>query len=158
MSKHKGYISLYRDIQDHWLWDDKPYARGQAFIDLIIRASHADKKICFNGKFFELEKGEFITSILKLSEAWGWSRWKVTAFLALLETDNMISFKTDNKKTTIKVLNFGLYQKSKSDKPTSNQHQTDNKTTQSINSISKEILLENKKTKVSGDPKGHTDF
>lgn len=162
MSKEKGYISLFRDIKDHWLWEDKPFSRGQAFIDLIIRASYKNKKISFNGKIIELERGEFITSILKLSENWGWSRWKVKAFLDLLVDDNMITYKTDNKKTTIKVLKYDVYQDLENTKPTTKRQQNNIKPTQSIKenkytSLSKEREVVAEK-KVNGDPKGYTDF
>lgn len=35
-----GWIKLHRKITDHWLWEDKPFARGQAMIDLLILAGY----------------------------------------------------------------------------------------------------------------------
>ena len=158
MSKEKGFIFLFRDIKDHWLWKDKPFARGQAFIDLVFKASHKPNKMVFNGQIVNIERGEFITSIAKLSTEWGWSRHKTKDFLDALANDNIITLKSDNKKTTIKVLKYDVYQGSEKTKRTSKGHQKDIKRTQSINNLSKERLLESKEEKVGGDPKGYTDF
>ena len=76
MSREKGYILLYRDICTNWIWEDKPFSKGQAFIDLILRANHNDNSVLFGNQIIEVKRGEFITSIAKLSDAWGWSRHK----------------------------------------------------------------------------------
>ena len=57
-----------------------------------------------------IERGSFITSIVKLSEAWGWTRPKATRFLDLLESDGMIVRKSNNKRTAVLVVNYDLYQ------------------------------------------------
>ena len=44
MNENQGYIKLYRSIFNHWLWQDKPFSRGQAFVDLILLANYKDKK------------------------------------------------------------------------------------------------------------------
>lgn len=107
-----GWQKVYRDITSHWLWEDKPFSRGQAFIDLLLMVNHQDKKILFNGDLIEVKRGSKITSLRKLSEEWGWSTKKTKKFLELLEKDNMITVKSDNKKTLITVENYSLYQDS----------------------------------------------
>lgn len=105
----KGWISLHRQIQCHWLWDEKPFSKGQAWIDLLLLANHADKKFLLGNELVECKAGSFITSELKLMERWGWSKAKVRSFLALLESDQMITKKTDRKKTTIIIENYSVY-------------------------------------------------
>ncbi|MBM7835921.1 hypothetical protein [Clostridium sardiniense] len=107
-----GWQKVYRDITSHWLWEDKPFSRGQAFIDLLLMVNHQDKKILFNGDLIEVRRGSKITSLRKLSEEWGWSTKKTKKFLELLEKDNMITVKSDNKKTLITIENYSLYQDS----------------------------------------------
>ena len=107
-----GWQKVYRDITNHWLWEDKPFSRGQAFIDLLLMVNHQDKKILFNGDLIEVKRGSKITSLRKLSEEWGWSTKKTKKFLELLEKDNMITVKSDNKKTLITIENYSLYQDS----------------------------------------------
>ena len=38
MSTDKGYIKVYRDIRDHWIWNYKPFSPQAAWIDLILLA------------------------------------------------------------------------------------------------------------------------
>lgn len=123
----KGWISLYRKIQDSWLWQDIPFSRGQAFIDLLLLANHQDKKIIFNGNLIELKRGQFITSIRKLCDKWGWSNSKVKKFLDTLQVDEMIFYKSDTKKTIINIVNYRVYQISNDIKNTTERLQKHNK-------------------------------
>ena len=105
----KGWISLHRKIQCHWLWDDKPFSKGQAWIDLLLLANHADKKFLLGNELIDCKAGSFITSELKLMERWGWGKTKTRAFLDVLQKDGMITKKTDRKKTTITIENYSVY-------------------------------------------------
>ena len=117
MSSDKGYIKLYRDIRDHWTWNSgEPFSYGQAWVDLIISANHEERKIRFNGKIVTVKRGEFITSIQKLSKRWKWSANKVRRFLDLLFSDNMIRQTRNTHGTTINIVNYGLYQSSDANK------------------------------------------
>lgn len=106
----EGWLKLYRSIKGHWLWEDKPFSRGQAFIDLLLMVNHKDNKILFNGELIEVKRGSRITSLRQLSEGWGWSTSKTKKFLELLEKEKMITIKSDNKKTLVTIENYGLYQ------------------------------------------------
>lgn len=105
-----GFQKVYRDIQKHWLWEDKPFSRGQAFIDLILSANHQNRKILIDSKLIEVERGSQITSLRKLGEAWGWSSKKVKKFLEQLQKDEMITYKSDSKKTVVTIENYSHYQ------------------------------------------------
>lgn len=127
-----GYIKLHRQIQDCWIWNDEPFSKGQAWIDLLMLANHEDHKTFFNGKLVVVERGQRLTSIKALADKWGWSRHKVSDFLDLIEKDKMIEQKRDNKKTLITIVNYGIYQGTDSDeghqkdiKRTSDGHQKD---------------------------------
>ena len=105
----KGWIHLHRSLIDHWLWQEKPFSRGQAWIDLLFQANHSDNKFLLGNELITLERGEFVTSELKLMERWGWGKTKVRAFLNLLQIDNMIVKKTNHKRTAIKIVNYSKY-------------------------------------------------
>lgn len=105
----KGWIPAYRQLQEHWLWKDKPFSRGQAWIDMLMLANHDDKKFLLGNELVEVKAGSFITSEVKLGERWGWSKTKVRAFLKLLQSDSMIVKKSDRKKTTITIENYSIY-------------------------------------------------
>lgn len=106
----KGWISLHRRIQDHWLWKEKPFSRAQAWIDMLLMASHCENRFVLGNELIDIEVGEFVTSEVKLMQRWGWSKTKVRAFLSLLQNDSMIIKKTDRKKTTIIIVNYSDYQ------------------------------------------------
>lgn len=106
----QGWVSIHRKIQDNWLWKEKPFSKGQAWIDLILRANHDDKKVLLGNQLVEVKAGSFVTSEVKLAEAWGWGREKTRNFLKLLQSDGMITKQSDNKKTTIIIENYRVYQ------------------------------------------------
>ncbi|MGO5053558.1 hypothetical protein ACTQ6A_13815 [Lachnospiraceae bacterium LCP25S3_G4] len=106
----KGWISLSRKIQDCFIWDDKPFARGQAWIDMLLLANHSDKEFMLGNEIITVERGSFITSEVKLSERWGWGRKKTRLFLELLESQQMISKKANNKRTAITIVNYSNFQ------------------------------------------------
>lgn len=106
----QGWISVYRQLRGSWLWSDKPFSKGQAWIDLLLRANHADRKVPLGNEIVEVERGSFITSEVKLSDNWGWSRKKVRVFLSVLERDLMIYKKGTTKYTSITIVNYSLYQ------------------------------------------------
>ena len=124
MSTDKGYIKVYRDIRDHWIWTDEEesFSRGQAWIDLIMMVNHNDKDVLFNGRLIHVEKGCRITSLRRLSERWKWSIHKVSDFLNLLEKEGMISQARDSKKTLITLINYGVYQSDRGGKGTVKEH------------------------------------
>ncbi len=105
-----GFQKIYRSIQTNWLWEDKPFSRGQAFIDLILLVNHSDNKTMVDGELVEVKRGSRITSLRKLGESWGWSPAKVKKFLEQLQKDNMIVYKCDNKKTLVAIENYSVYQ------------------------------------------------
>ncbi|SQB33975.1 DnaD domain-containing protein [Clostridium cochlearium] len=128
----KGWISLHRSIQEHWLWQEKPFSKGQAWLDLLLSANHQDKKILLGNELISVKRGSFITSQKKLMERWGWGSEKTRAFLKLLDSDGMIKFQPDKKKTTIIILNYDRYQNQNglnADIPTDSENmQNDNRT------------------------------
>ena len=122
----EGYIKLHRQIEEHWIWSKKPFSPGQAWIDLLIRANHKEENTFVLGnEIIDAERGEVITSEKKLAIRWGWSRTKVRAFLNLLQNDSMIDKKTTNKKTTINICNYCVWQ----DSQTAKKPQKDRKRT-----------------------------
>lgn len=106
----QGYIKLHRKIKECWIWEEKPFDKRSAWIDMLLSASHQDNKFLFGGSLVSVKRGEFITSEVKLAARWGWSRKKVRSFLGVLETDKMLSKKGTTKYTAITIENYDLYQ------------------------------------------------
>ena len=110
MAKNKGYISVWRDIQDNDLWTSEPFSKGQAWIDLLLMANHTEKTIVMGNEVVKAEVGSVITSELKLMNRWSWGKEKLRNFLKLLEKLEMIERRPDHKKTYILITNYAKYQ------------------------------------------------
>ena len=107
---NKGWICLHRQIQDCWIWNDEPYSKGQAWVDMLLSANHDEKKIRIGSQLVTIQSGQFHTSVLKLARKWQWSEKKVKRFLTLLESDNMIISEGSAHGTTLTIINYGIYQ------------------------------------------------
>lgn len=105
-----GWIKLHRKIQDCFLWQDKPFDKARAWIDLLLLAMHHDKKIFIDGEPIVISRGSFMTSTLKLSDRWGWSRNKVMRYLDMLECEQMLNTKRTPKGTLVSIIKYDVYQ------------------------------------------------
>ena len=112
MSDFIGWIKIFREIQHNWVWTDKPFSKGQAWIDLIILAKRTDEKFTSGNRIISGKRGCVYKSILYLSDRWGWDRKKTRAFLDALEEDKMITVKAAANGTTIRIENYEEYQSS----------------------------------------------
>lgn len=122
---NKGYVSIHREIVDHWVWEDRPFSYGQAWIDLILLANHKTEKFPYKGGIIEGQRGTVYRSLSFLADRWGWSRDKVRRFIRLLECDGMVRVNTTTHNTTVTLVNYGKFQ----DQVTTNRQQIDSKPT-----------------------------
>lgn len=107
----EGWISIHRQLQEHWLWKSKePFDKRSAWIDLLLMANHQKEKVEFDKDFIEVERGQRITSLEKLAKRWKWSRHKVSDYLNQLEQDGMLVQVRDSKKTLVSIENYDKYQ------------------------------------------------
>ncbi len=106
----QGWISIHRQIKDNWIWDDKPFSKGQAWIDILLRVNHKPKKVPLGNQIVPVESGQTIWSIKDMANSWGWSRKKVDNFLKMLEKDEMLHNKRTSKYTLLTVANWAMYQ------------------------------------------------
>lgn len=132
----QGWVKIHRDLLDNELWSDKPFTKGQAWVDLLLLANHKDKNVLIGSHTEMVERGSFITSELKLMERWGWGRKKVKLFLNFLESQKMIERNANNKRTVITIVNYGFYQdcdlpkeQQKNSKRTAKEQQRDSRGT-----------------------------
>lgn len=147
MSTDKGYIKIYRDIRDHWVWEAKPYDKARAWIDLIMIANHEKKTILFDGRLMTIERGQHMTSLKTLAARWGWTRSKVKRFLDVLKSEQMINTKRNRNGTLITIVNYGIYQDSRNTK----RNTDEKKSKQSRNSDEhKQDIIEGTKKKEEG--------
>ena len=105
-----GYISVYRKIQDHWLWNEKPYHRAMAWIDIILSAQFHDSKVVVGGHVIDVPRGSWFVSLGTLETRWGWSKNKIRTFLRTLERDGMIHAEGTARGMLLTVVKYEDYQ------------------------------------------------
>lgn len=109
MNNGGNFIPLNRRLLNHWLWQDRPFSKGQAWIDLLFLANFAEKKAVSGGKVTTFHRGDVHFSIKELSDRWGWERKRVRRFLKLLEDDEMATVNSTTHGTTITIENYAFY-------------------------------------------------
>ena len=77
----KGYAPIPRIICDYPEYQEKPFSKGLALVELFRRATYDRQK----EKGVLLVRGQVLVTIKGLAKEWGWSRCKVRYFLADLE-------------------------------------------------------------------------
>jgi len=107
----EGWIKLHRKVKEHWLYT-KPrvFSEFEAWIYLLLTVNHSENKFYLGNELMEVDRGSIITSLKILRERWGWSNTKVVNFLKILESDGMITYKSDAKKTALSIVNYCIYQ------------------------------------------------
>lgn len=126
-SVSKGFVSVHREIMDHWLWQEKPFSKGQAWIDLILLANYKPEKFPYKNGIVTAQRGTVYRSISSLAERWGWGRDKVRQFLAQLQDDGMITLTATTHQTTITLKNYDKFQIQAATNHTTNRQPTGNK-------------------------------
>lgn len=111
-----GWVKLWRTILDNPLWMEKPFSKGQAWVDLLLLTNSNDNEdLDRYGNIVKFERGKAYKSIVYLSERWGWGKPRVQRFLENLEKAGMITVASRARYgTTITIENWRKYQ----DKPT----------------------------------------
>lgn len=153
----KGWIYLHRKLLDCVLWnDDEPFDRRSAWIDLLLLVNHSDKTIIFDGHKTVITRGQYLTSVRKLSERWHWSKDRTLRYLRLLEELGMIHRDSTNKRTLVTVANYDVYQVAKdtdkdSDKDSNEDtHRDTDRDTDKPQTINDNKLLINDNKKTGG--------
>jgi len=125
-----GWISIHRKITNHWVWNDKPFTKGQAWIDILLECNHDERKVLIKGKLLTAKRGESLNSLKTWSQRWGWSISKVRHFLELLQADSMCDIESESITTRLKVCNYDNYQESQHAKETQKKRKRNAEETQ----------------------------
>lgn len=184
MAKTGSYIKLDRGLKRNPLWLEKPFSKGQAWVDLLMLAQGVELEKHYRGHVQHQKTGTVYTSINYLSTRWGWYRTKVYRFFDTLINLEMVEIQgwsrndtskrsrndtSDSTKnsttngTIITIVNWALYQDSstKDDTKDDAKDDTPNDTTKcsrndthNIKHIRESNIRESKKNKPPKSPKG----
>jgi hypothetical protein len=105
-----GWVKTYRSLRRHWIWHEKPFTKGQAWIDILLDCNHEGKKVNIGNEIIYCDRGESINSLKTWAKLWGWNISKVRRFLKLLENDSMVVLKSTHNTTHLSVCNYETYQ------------------------------------------------
>jgi len=133
-----GWISLHRKILE-WEWYDD-INTTRLFIHCLLKANYELK----HWKGMPIDRGQFVTSLDKLSSQTGLSVSQIRTCLKKLKSTNEIAIKSHTQHTVITVISYDDYQGNdkRDDKPVTYESQTSDKqiaTTNKYNNINKEI-------------------
>ncbi|MFA5151854.1 MAG: hypothetical protein WC554_04755 [Clostridia bacterium] len=127
----EGYFLMYKKIIKSPVWGDPLMLK--LWIYCLVRANFEDKKIFFNGQFFDVKRGQFITSFNHISKDCGLTPQQTRSRINALKSTNKITVKTTNKFSLISLPNYAYYQdrqqteqqakQQSSNKPATNQQQ-----------------------------------
>ena len=110
-NRNIGYISLHRQIEHNWLWFAEPFSKGQAWVDLLLLASHSGSTFFIRGNKIDLKTGEVGYSKEQLASRWKWSRKKVLNFLKMLEKEQQIIQRKTPSIVIVELVNYASFQK-----------------------------------------------
>lgn len=131
-----GWIKLYRELIDKPIWINSTLEQRVILITLLCMANHKPKKWEWQGKPYEVQAGQFITSLPGIAEKCHCKSitvQKVRTCLLRFEKLGFLTSKSTNKNRLITIVNWELYQSidSKNNKQTNKQltsnQQADNK-------------------------------
>ena len=86
--------------------EDKRYTRIEAFLDLLVMATHYKGHVSCYGQEFDLVPGEIITSISELANKWRWQRATVRKFVDSLVEMGQITHTPQVKCSLVDVVSL----------------------------------------------------
>lgn len=106
----EGWFKLYRQMENNILWQDKPFAKGQAWIDLLLMANIADGDMLSKGVVVHIKRGQVFRTQKFLADRWGWSIKKVRGFLNLIEKQQMATVEGTAQGILITIEKYAFFQ------------------------------------------------
>lgn len=136
-----GWIKLHRQIVENKMWNDKPFSKGQAWLDILLNTSYEKSSFWVRGILVEVNPGQCSMSTHTMAERWGWSRTKVRAFLSYLETRLQIEPQKTNVTTLITITNWDKYQEKEPQKePQKNHRKTTEKPIKEVKEVKEDNI------------------
>jgi len=108
----RGYIALWRKIQDHTFWKQKRiFSKAEAWIDILMEVRHSEEpaEVVIGDRVLMCNYGESLYSLVTWSRRWGWSKTKVRRFFKVLEKMHMAVVTNEGVTTRLRVVNYARY-------------------------------------------------
>lgn len=111
MAKNNGWFKMPRTLIECDLWmSDTPFNLRDAYVDLLMMSNYEERNFFphHSQDVVVVHEGELATSIENLSIRWGWSKKKTINYLDRLEKAGMLSRKSYNWGTVIRLAGHGI--------------------------------------------------
>lgn len=143
----QGWIKLYRELLEKPIWLLSTPGQRSVLITILILANHAGKKWEWNGEPFEVQPGQFITSLPSLATKSG-KGTTIQMVRGALQRFTKLQFITDQTTGSgrlITIVNWGKYQGeefSTTDQATGGQQSNNRPTTpnKNVKNVKKKTL------------------
>lgn len=117
-----GWIKLHRKLLENPIVKKHGYLA--LWIILLLRASHEERKVMWNGEILIIKEGEILAGRKELAEQSGIPETTIERILDFLENEHQIGQQKTNKFRIITILNWKEYQNRTAERTTNGQ-QTD---------------------------------
>jgi len=105
---NNGWIKIHRKLAEHWLYQDSKFLHW--WIDILLSANFEDKKVLIKGALIDCKRGQSVYSLDTWAKRWGADKSKVRRFLAMLESDGMITLENISVSTRLTICKYECYQ------------------------------------------------
>lgn len=105
---NSGWISIYRSIRYHWIWQDP--VKLKWWIDILLAVNHEDQKVNIGMRLIECKRGQTVMSLRNWADRWKVSKDTTRNFFELLKKDKMIITENLINTTRLTVCNYDVYQ------------------------------------------------
>jgi len=115
-----GWVKLYRDINQHWIFDDP--VKLKIWIVLLTRASHKKTKVNVGYQLVELLPGQLVFGLNKFSSDISVDRSKLYRIIKMMADDEMIDYDTETY-NNFSIITIRKWQHYQSETPLKPKHQ-----------------------------------
>lgn len=117
----RGHIKIARKAfaEDKWWLEKRVFSKWEAWEDMIQLAQHEPREFV-STKFgtIRLERGEFVLSLRRMAERWGWGLQSTRSFTRSATFRTRLATQRETQAGTVyRIVNYDLYQ-STEEKPT----------------------------------------
>ena len=108
----KGWVSIHRSIQDHWIWEDPKYLKW--WLTILMSVNHEEKAFTVGLEAFICNPGQSFRSIEQWTSQFSCSKKTTIKFFKMLQKEDMIECKNlgkgNRRKHLLTVANWSKYQ------------------------------------------------
>jgi len=144
----EGWVSIYRSLQDHWIWQDGRHLKW--WLSILLNVNYEPRRFPVGTEMFTCNKGQSFRSIEQWTDLFSCSKKTTIKFFKMLQSDDMIRYeivgKGNRRKHLLSVVNWEKYQVKGTEESTERVPETPPKEYSNIPPNNKENNL-NKETK-----------